>query len=86
LRDVLGEVREIAKTEEIFENPMHSYTKFLLEALSKPAPCEREKKKTPPAGETLRAAPSSPRRRPHTRVLGAAYVFRVEAGHFAAAR
>jgi oligopeptide/dipeptide ABC transporter ATP-binding protein len=47
----LGKVCEIAKTEEIFEKPMHPYTRFLLEALPKPDPHARKEKKSLLAGE-----------------------------------
>lgn len=47
----LGKVCEIGEVEEIFENPMHPYTKFLLEAVPKPNPELRKEKKELLKGE-----------------------------------
>jgi ABC-type oligopeptide transport system ATPase subunit len=41
----LGELVEFGKTEEIFSNPQHSYTKTLLAAIPEPNPAGREKRK-----------------------------------------
>ena len=41
----LGELVEFGKTEEIFSNPQHSYTKTLLAAIPEPDPAGREKRK-----------------------------------------
>jgi oligopeptide/dipeptide ABC transporter ATP-binding protein len=40
----LGKIMEMASTKEIFENPMHPYTKILLEAVPVPDPRKRRKK------------------------------------------
>ena len=41
----LGELVEINKTSDIFNNPMHSYTKELLRAIPEPDPVGREDRK-----------------------------------------
>ena len=41
----LGELVEINKTSDIFNNPMHSYTKELLRAIPEPDPIGREDRK-----------------------------------------
>lgn len=41
----LGKVCEIGGTEEIFNNPLHPYTKFLIDAVPKPDPFLRKEKK-----------------------------------------
>ena len=41
----LGELVEINKTSDIFNNPMHSYTKELLRAIPEPDPAGREERK-----------------------------------------
>ena len=41
----LGELVEINKTSDIFNNPMHSYTKELLRAIPEPDPLGREERK-----------------------------------------
>ena len=41
----LGELVEINKTSDIFNNPMHSYTKELLRAIPEPDPVGREERK-----------------------------------------
>ena len=41
----LGELVEINKTSDIFNNPMHSYTKELLRAIPEPDPIGREERK-----------------------------------------
>ena len=41
----LGELVEINKTSDIFNNPMHSYTKELLRAIPEPDPEGREERK-----------------------------------------
>ena len=38
----LGKVCEIGRTEEVFENPRHPYTKFLMDAVPLPDPRRRE--------------------------------------------
>jgi oligopeptide transport system ATP-binding protein len=63
----LGKVCEIAKTEEIFEKPMHPYTGFLLEALPKPDPHARKEKKSLLAGEMPSPVNPPPGCRFHTR-------------------
>ena len=40
-----GEIVELAKTEELFENPLHPYTRSLLTAIPMPDPIEERKKK-----------------------------------------
>jgi oligopeptide transport system ATP-binding protein len=47
----LGKVCEIGKTEEIFSNPLHPYTKFLIEAVPKPDPTLRKENKQLLQGE-----------------------------------
>ena len=47
----LGKVCEVGNTEELFANPMHPYTAFLLEAAPKPDPHLRKEKKALLAGE-----------------------------------
>ena len=39
----LGEIVELCKKEELFENPMHPYTKALISAIPKPDPRIKEK-------------------------------------------
>ncbi|MDR0653463.1 MAG: dipeptide ABC transporter ATP-binding protein [Synergistaceae bacterium] len=63
----LGKVCEIAKTEEIFERPMHPYTRFLLEALPKPDPHTRKEKKALLSGEMPSPVNPPPGCRFHTR-------------------
>jgi oligopeptide transport system ATP-binding protein len=46
----LGKLCEVCATEELFENPLHPYTRFLLDAVPKPNPHLR-KEKTLLAGE-----------------------------------
>jgi len=56
----LGKVCEMGSTKEIYENPKHPYTRFLLEAVPKPDPKQRKEKQvlqgempspvTPPKG------------------------------------
>lgn len=46
----LGEIVEIGKTEEIFENPKHPYTKALLSSVPELSP-ENKKEKVPLQGE-----------------------------------
>ncbi len=41
----LGEIVEFGRTDEIFSNPQHSYTKTLLAAIPQPDPSGREKRK-----------------------------------------
>ena len=41
----LGELVEFGKTEEIFSNPKHDYTKTLLAAIPQPDPKGREERK-----------------------------------------
>jgi oligopeptide/dipeptide ABC transporter ATP-binding protein len=40
----LGKVCELGLTREIYSNPLHPYTKFLLEAVPKPDPTKRKEK------------------------------------------
>jgi oligopeptide/dipeptide ABC transporter ATP-binding protein len=40
----LGEIVELCKKEELFENPMHPYTKALISAIPKPDPRIKEKR------------------------------------------
>lgn len=47
----LGKVCEIGKTDEIFANPIHPYTKFLIEAVPKPDPTLRKENKQLLKGE-----------------------------------
>ncbi|MDR1192586.1 MAG: dipeptide ABC transporter ATP-binding protein [Peptococcaceae bacterium] len=47
----LGKVCELGDTEDIFQNPLHPYTKFLLEAVPKPNPHLRKEKKALLTGE-----------------------------------
>ncbi len=45
----LGKVMEMTDTEEIFRNPLHPYTRMLLEAIPIPDPQRRKKRTFPPA-------------------------------------
>ncbi len=47
----LGKVCEIGKTEDIFTNPLHPYTKFLIDAVPKPDPFLRKENKELLQGE-----------------------------------
>lgn len=47
----LGKVCEIGKTEEIFNEPLHPYTKFLIDAVPKPDPFLRKENKELLQGE-----------------------------------
>ena len=47
----LGKVCEIGKTEDIFSNPLHPYTKFLIDAVPKPDPTLRKENKALLQGE-----------------------------------
>lgn len=47
----LGKVCEIGKTENIFSNPRHPYTKFLIDAVPKPDPKLRKENKSLLQGE-----------------------------------
>ena len=40
-----GEIVELANTEELFNNPLHPYTRSLLSAIPQPDPIEERKKK-----------------------------------------
>ena len=46
----LGEIVEIADTDELFENPQHPYTRALIDAIPEPTP-ERAREREPLAGE-----------------------------------
>lgn len=47
----LGRICEIGSTEEIYEKPMHPYTKFLLDSVPKPDPTQRDDDKELLMGE-----------------------------------
>lgn len=47
----LGKVCEIGNTEDIFTNPLHPYTKFLIDAVPKPDPTLRKENKQLLQGE-----------------------------------
>lgn len=47
----LGKVCEIGNTEQIFTNPLHPYTKFLIDAVPKPDPFLRKENKELLQGE-----------------------------------
>jgi len=47
----LGKVCEIGNTEDIFTNPLHPYTKFLIDAVPKPDPFLRKENKELLQGE-----------------------------------
>ena len=47
----MGKICEIGQTEDIFNDPKHPYTRFLLEAVPKPDPHLREEKKALLTGE-----------------------------------
>jgi oligopeptide/dipeptide ABC transporter ATP-binding protein len=44
----LGKVCELGVTRDIYSNPLHPYTKFLLEAVPKPDPTKRREKEVLP--------------------------------------
>ena len=44
----LGKVCELGATGDIYSNPLHPYTKFLLEAVPKPDPTKRKEKEVLP--------------------------------------
>lgn len=47
----LGKICEIGETKDVYENPLHPYTKFLLEAVPKPDPNLRKEDKNMLVGE-----------------------------------
>lgn len=47
----LGKVCEIGRTEDIFNNPLHPYTRFLIDAVPKPDPLLRKENKQLLQGE-----------------------------------
>ena len=47
----LGKICEIGSTKEIYENPLHPYTKFLIEAVPKPDPKLKKEDKEILTGE-----------------------------------
>ena len=47
----LGCICEIGSTEEIYNSPMHPYTKFLLDSVPRPDPTRRGESGPPLAGE-----------------------------------
>ena len=47
----LGKICEIGDTKDVYENPLHPYTKFLLEAVPKPDPELRKEDKDMLVGE-----------------------------------
>ena len=47
----LGKICEIGVTKDIYDNPLHPYTKFLLEAVPKPDPKYRKEDKDMLTGE-----------------------------------
>ncbi|MGN1143602.1 MAG: ABC transporter ATP-binding protein [Anaerovoracaceae bacterium] len=47
----LGKICEIGITKDIYDNPLHPYTKFLLEAVPKPDPKYRKEDKSMLTGE-----------------------------------
>lgn len=47
----LGKICEIGRTEEIYKNPMHPYTKFLIDSVPKPDPRLRKEDKEILKGE-----------------------------------
>jgi len=47
----LGKVCELGDTKDVYENPLHPYTKFLLEAVPKPDPKLRKEDKNMLVGE-----------------------------------
>jgi len=47
----LGKICEIGDTKDVYENPLHPYTKFLLEAVPKPDPDLRKEDKDMLVGE-----------------------------------
>jgi oligopeptide transport system ATP-binding protein len=51
----LGELVEVAPTEELFENPLHPYTKALLSSAPIPDPTQRDREK-----QILEGEPPSP--------------------------
>ncbi|MDR1967021.1 MAG: ATP-binding cassette domain-containing protein, partial [Synergistaceae bacterium] len=63
----LGRLCEVGETDDLFENPMHPYTKFLLEAAPKPDPHLRKEKKALLSGEMPNPVNPPPGCRFHTR-------------------
>jgi oligopeptide transport system ATP-binding protein len=63
----LGKICEIAPTGELFDDPLHPYTKFLLEAAPKPDPHLRKEKKALLSGEMPSPVNPPPGCRFHTR-------------------
>ena len=47
----LGKICEIGRTEDIYDHPLHPYTRFLLEAVPKPDPRLRKEDKGMLIGE-----------------------------------
>lgn len=47
----LGKLCEVAETRDLYENPLHPYTRFLLNAIPKADPKDREREKTLLQGE-----------------------------------
>ena len=47
----LGKICEVGSTKDVYENPRHPYTKFLLEAVPKPDPSLRKEDKNMLEGE-----------------------------------
>ena len=86
----LGCICEIGETEEIYNTPMHPYTKFLLDSVPQPDPTQRDDDKelltgeipspvNPPSGCRFRtrcpyAAPRCAQEEPQLRPVGAGHM------------
>jgi oligopeptide/dipeptide ABC transporter ATP-binding protein len=74
----LGKICEIAPTEELFGNPLHPYTRFLMEAIPKPDPHQRNEKKSLLSGEMPSPVSPPPGCRFHTRCPESSEICRSE--------
>src|SRR5690606_12749171 len=63
----LGKIAELAPSEELFERPLHPYTRVLLSAIPVPDPSQRGRRRIPLTGEIPSPANPPPGCRFHTR-------------------